>query len=177
MDSDLPPPPRLEEKPPDDWRLPLLVAFLLGVGVLAGIFWLGRPGSESSLPPVPARLPPLSGETAAYVSQIEISAPDLSRWQNYLGQTITYLDSSLANHGSRTIVVLELSIEFHDGYQQVVLRETVRPIGAPQPTPANRRGAPLPPGQTRAFRASFEHIPADWNGAPPQMRITGLLLQ
>lgn len=177
MNSEFPPAPLHEETPNGGWRVPLLVAVLLGVGVLAGIFWLGRPGSESSTPPVPARLPPLSGETAAYVPQIEISPPRLSRWQNYLSQTVTYLDATLSNHGSRTIVALELSIEFHDTYQRVVLRETVRPIGAPQPTPANRRGAPVPPGQTRAFRASFEHIPVDWDGAAPQLRITGLLLQ
>lgn len=177
MSSDFPPSPLHEETPTGGWRLPLLVAVLLGVGVLAGILWLGRPGTESATPPVPAQLPPLRGETAAYVSQITIGPPRLSRWQNYIGQTVTYLDSTLTNQGPRTLVALELSIEFHDAYQRVVLRETVRPIGAPQPTPANRRGAPVLPGQSRAFRASFEHIPMDWDGRAPQMRITGLLLE
>lgn len=165
------------EKPASAWQLPLLVAAMLGVGVLAGIFWLGRPASEAPAPPVPPQLPPLSAEAKTYLSQIEISPPQLSRWQNYLGQTVTYLDATLSNRGPRTLLALELTIEFHDAYRRVVLRETLRPIGASRISPADRRSVPLPPGQTRAFRASFEHIPADWDGLPPQIRITGLLLQ
>lgn len=158
------------------WRLRLIVAAVLGLGVLAGILWLGRPGSEPSAPPVPDNLPPLSPEAEAYIGEIEISRLELSRWENLLGQTVTYLDANLTNRGTRSVVALELAIEFLDPYERVVLRDTLRPIGAARPSPTGRPTGPLAPGETRSFRASFEHLPANWNRRPPRTRITGLLL-
>lgn len=169
------PRPLHEETPSGSWRLPLIMAALLGLGVLAGIFWLGRPASEPATPPVPAALPPLSPEEEAYLPQIEIAKLEMSRWENFLGQTVIYLDLNVTNHGNKSVVALELIIEFLDRYGQVVLRETYRPVGAARPAPVSPP-APLAPGETRSFRASFEHIPADWNREPPRVKISGLLL-
>ena len=177
MNADFEPTPLPVESPRRSWRLPLIVAALLGLSVLAGIVWLGPPASQPSAPPVPADLPPLSPEAEAYLPQVEISGLELSRWENFLGQTVTYLDINITNRGQRTLGALEVTIEFYDPYKQVVLRETLRPIGSPRPSPPAAPSGPLAPGQTRRFRASFEHLPADWNRLPPQVRVTGLLLQ
>lgn len=171
------PGPLHEIRQPPGWRLPLLVAALVGLGVLAGIIWLGPPGSRPETAQVPDQLPPLNAEAKAYVPQVEIGSLEISRWANFLGQEVIYLDLTLTNQGTGTILALELTIEFLDAYNRVVLRETVRPIGARRTTVAAQRAAPLPPGQSRDFRASFEELPAAWNRLPPRIRVTGLLLQ
>ena len=171
------PAPLHVESPAGSWRVPLLIAGLLGLGVLAGILWLGRPGAGPAAPPVPARLPPLSPEAEAYLPQIEISRVELSRWQNFLGQQVLYLDLTLTNRGARSLTALELAIEFFDSYQRVVLRESYRPVGAARPSPAGPPAGPLGPGESRSARVGFERLPADWDGRPPRLRITGLLFE
>ncbi|MFQ5777133.1 MAG: hypothetical protein ACE5IP_03910 [Terriglobia bacterium] len=162
-----------ELEPPRGWHLPLLIAGLLGLAVLAGILWLGRPESEPSALPVPASLPPLDTEEQGYLDQIAFSDLELRRFENLIGQEVTYLDGTITNHGAHVVVALELTIEFHDTLDRVVLRETFRPIGGASGIAAAR---PLAPGRARRFRAGFEHIPPDWNRRLPRLRITGLLL-
>jgi hypothetical protein len=168
------PAPLHAENPAGGWRTPLLVAVLVGLGGLAAFFWLGRPGAEPAAPPVPDHLPPLSSEADAYLPQIELGPLELSRWQNFLGQQVTYLDLTLANRGRRRVIAVELTVEFLDPYQAVVLRENVRPVGG-RSLPGIRRG-PLAPGESRPVRIAFEHLPADWDRRPPRVRVTGLLL-
>jgi hypothetical protein len=158
------------------WRLPLLVAAALGLAVLAGIFWLGPPAPPPT-PSIPAVLPPLTPEDQAYLGQIDISQLELSRWQNFLGQEVTYLDGIVTNHGPRRIVALELTIEFQDVLGQVVLRENWRAIGGGRSSALAPRPTPLATGESRSFRAAFEHIPQDWNRGRPLVRVTGLLLE
>jgi len=162
------------DSPAGGWRTPLLVAILIGLGGLAALLWLGRPGTEPA-PPAPDRLPPLSSEAEAYLPQIEIGPLELSRWQNFLGQQVTYLDLTLVNRGPRRVTAVELTVEFLDPYQAVVLREGVRPVGG-RSLPGISRG-PLASGESRAVRIAFEHLPADWNRRPPRVRITALLFE
>lgn len=170
-------PPLYEEPKGTGWRVPLLIAALLGAGIVAAIFWLGRPTSETAGPPPPTALPPLDEESRAYAQQIEISSLEMSRWENFLGQQVIYLDGKLTNHGDRVIHALELTVEFKDQLDQVVLRERFRPVGAAPGSPTAGRTPPLPPGEVRDFRAGFESLPRDWNRRPPTVRVTGLLLQ
>jgi len=48
-----------------------------------------------------------------------------------------------------------------DMLSQVILRERAHPV--------SERTPPLKPGESRAFRITFEHIPVDWNQAAPTM--------
>ncbi len=169
-------PPLYEEPAKTGWRLPVLVAAVLGLLMLAAIFWLGRPASQPTVPPAPVHLPPLDQEGRAYAEKIEIAGLALSRWQNFLGQDVTYLDATLTNHGDRTLRAVELTIEFRDVLNQVVLRETLRPIGVPSGAPTARTTPPLPPGETRDFRDRFDSLPKDWNRSPPTVRVSALLL-
>lgn len=169
-------PPLYEEPQKTGWRLPMLVAAVLGVIVLAAIFWLGRPSSRTAAPLAPETLPPLDEQGHRYAERIEIAGVELSRLQNFLGQEVTYLDGTLTNHGDRTLRAVELTIEFRDRLNQVVLRERLRPVGAPPGSPVARFTPPLPPGETRDFRAGFDSLPKDWNRQLPTVHVTRLLL-
>ncbi|MGH9805118.1 MAG: hypothetical protein ACRD4D_08085 [Candidatus Acidiferrales bacterium] len=150
------PPPLPFQTPPErgQWRLVLLVAAIALPIVVLGFFWLGNP-FQSATAPASQPLPPLDAETVAYARAIGFDQLELSRWQNFLGQSVIYLDGRVTNGGNRSLRALELTIEFLDPYNQVVLRESFRPIGAPRPSPADPRSAPLAPGESRAFRAAF----------------------
>jgi len=125
------------------------------VAVIVGLVVLLRPAPRSSSDE--ASNP--TSEQKAYLSQIAVSDAKMSAAQNYLGQTVFYLNAKAINKGSRSVQRLDLELEFHDVLDQVVLLERAHPI---------RSGAnPLKPGETRAFVVAFEHLPAEWNQGPP----------
>ena len=176
--SDAPQPLPFETPPAGgQWRVALLVAAVALPIFAAGYFWLGNPFAPPAAPPSSQPLPPLDAETEAYARSITFGQLELSRWQNFLGQSVTYLDGRVTNGGNRSIRALELTLEFLDPYGQVVLRETFRPVGGVRASPAGPRAEPLGPGESGDFRAAFEHLPADWNQAMPRLRISGLLLE
>ncbi len=88
----------------------------------------------------------------------------MSAAENFLGDTITFFDAKITNQGSKTVREVELRLEFVDTLGQVVLRETAHPVRS--------RTLPLGPGKTRSFQVSFDHMPADWNQAPPRVTVT-----
>jgi hypothetical protein len=101
----------------------------------------------------------LSEEQKAYLPQIVVTDARMSAAENFLGHTVTYLDAQVSNKDGREVRELELELVFVDTLNQVVLRETARPI--------TLQTRPLEPGQTRSFQVSFEHMPLEWNLAPP----------
>jgi len=136
----------------------LTVLAVVVLGIIAGVLGLVR---RAASPAVPAR-PVLTEEEKAYFPEIVVSDARMSAAQNFLGGTVTYLDAQVANQGTKTVRRLDLQLEFVDMLNQVVLRETAHTI-------ASR--TPLKPGETRAFRVSFDHMPADWNQAPPTITV------
>jgi hypothetical protein len=56
---------------------------------------------------------------------------------------------------------LDVDLTFVDTLNQVVLRERAHPVSP--------HTQPLKAGEAKAFRMSFEHMPADWNQAVPSM--------
>jgi hypothetical protein len=130
-----------------------LVALILGI-ILGAAVWFAHTRSTHSQPPVA-----LSAEEKAYLQHIVISDAQVSAATNFLGDMVTYVDAKMTNAGAKPVHRLDLRLEFLDMLNQVVLRETIHPI-----TP---RVPPLAPGETRAFRATLETMPAEWNQAPP----------
>lgn len=106
----------------------------------------------------------MAGEEEAYLASLGVGGARLSAAQNFLGDTVTYLDAQVTNRGSRLVRGLEVDVEFQDALHQVVLRERSYPVSV--------RTQSLKPGETRSFRLTFEHLPADWNGALPLMKVT-----
>ena len=148
------------------------VALAAGAGVvvlliLAAIF-LGRGSGEKGGAGQPVALP-FGAAEQAYAPQIHFSSLRLTQATNMLNQEFTYVVGTAANTGNRPVRAIEVTVEFHDLVNQLVLRDTVRvfPPGTP----------PLSPGHERDFQLTFEHVPAGWNHQPPSIQVTGLDLQ
>ena len=137
----------------------LTVLAVVVLGIIAGVLGLVR---RAASPAVPAS-PVLTEEQKAYFPETVVSDARMSAAQNFLGGTVTYLDAQIANQGTKTVRLLDLQLEFVDTLNQVVLRETAHAITSRTP--------PLKPGEKRAFRVSFDHMPTDWNQAPPAITV------
>jgi hypothetical protein len=129
-------------------------AMLVLVAVVV-FLWHSRAATEL---PVAANTIPTE-EQKAYFPQLEFADVHMSAAENFLGGSVTYLDARVTNKGTKIVRRLDLDLTFVDMLNQVVLRERVHPVTARTP--------PLKPGESRAFRVSFEHLPADWNQAAP----------
>lgn len=112
---------------------------------------------------------PMGAAEQAYAKQIRFLDLKMSRAANFLNQEVTFVFGSVVNDGPRTILEIEVTVEFRDRFNQVILRDTRHPLGP--------RAAPLSPGQRRDFQFGFEHVPADWNHQYPSLHVTGLLLE
>jgi hypothetical protein len=145
------------------WKI--LAAAVLLVAVVF-YFWSGH-ASGPAAPPTPGHLPFGTAEQA-YAAKIEINSISLSRAENFLHQEVTALSGEVANHGDRALAGLELTVEFFDELQQVVLRESRQVLTGPLPLLAS--------GERHSFEIYFEHIPSSWNMQQPSVRISGLQL-
>ena len=114
---------------------------------------------------------PFSTQERAYASQIQFQNIRLARSTNMLNQEFTYVDGSISNGGDRNVLGLEATFEFHDQFNQVVLREA-RQLIAPKTQPSLAAH-----GGQQVFQIVLEHVSADWNQQNPTIRVTGLLLQ
>lgn len=112
---------------------------------------------------------PFGPAEQAYAGSIQFGNIQMARATNLLNQEFTYVNGTMTNGGTRSIVALNVIMEFRDPFNQVVLRDTEQLVGT-----AN---APLGPGQHRDFQITLEHVPAEWNQQVPTFRATGLLLQ
>ena len=137
----------------------VIVTLLLGAAVL-----LSRYSSPAG--PQVAKPLPMGAAEQAYSQQIHFLEPKMSRAANFLNQEVTFVFGTLENGGNRRIKQIEITLEFHDPFNQVVLRDTQRLF---LPT-----AAPLGPGQQRDFQVGYEHIAAQWNNGYPSIRVTGL---
>ncbi len=136
----------------------VIAAAVLVTAVISIVALLRRPALTND-----RTLPAPSPDEKTYLSALMVADARMSAAQNFLGQEVTYLDAKLTNNGSRTVRSVEIQMEFHDTLAQVVLRDTYRPVNLHLP--------PLNPGEARAFRVAFDHMPLDWNQAPPTLTI------
>jgi hypothetical protein len=105
----------------------------------------------------------------AYAPQIQFLDLKVARAANFLNQEVTFVFGTTVNNGPRAIRQIEVTFEFHDVFNQVVLRDKERLFS---PT-----AAPLAPNERRDFQLTYETMPAQWNQASPTIRITGLALE
>ncbi len=111
----------------------------------------------------PPQAEPLSEEEKSYAGQIVVADARMSAAENFLGHTVTVMDARITNRGLKSVKRVELQLEFVDILGQVVLRERALPL-APH-------AMALKPGESRAFQVSFDHMPVEWNQAPPRITL------
>jgi hypothetical protein len=113
---------------------------------------------------------PFGAAERAYASQVHFQNLQLSHSNNLLNQEFTYVGGIVSNDGPRAVDAIEVVIEFHDAFHQVILRETERPI--------RRTDMPLRVAEQREFQITIEQgIPSQWDQQYPSIRVTGLSLE
>jgi flagellar basal body-associated protein FliL len=135
----------------------ILIVAAAMLALLASVVFFWHSHSAVKLSSSASAMP--TEEQKAYFPRLEITDARMSAAENFLGATVTYLDARVTNKGTKTVSRLDLDLTFVDTLNQVVLRERAHPVT--QSTP------PLKPGEARAFRVTFEHMPMDWNQAAP----------
>jgi hypothetical protein len=153
---------------PTEERSRLPIAFMIGiviVGLLVGVSLLVSKYSTPAGSEVEKPLP-MGPEELAYAPQIHFLEPKMSRAANFLNQEVTYVFCTVENGGNRKVQQIEITIEFHDPFNQVILRDKQRLF---LPT-----AQPFMPGQQRDVQVPYEHIPAQWNNVYPSIVVSGL---
>jgi hypothetical protein len=149
-------------------RLPMALAAGAGVVLLlfGGLMFVARvmrthsPAASEALPFGPAE--------QAYAQRIHFMNPQMARATNFLNQEFTYVAGTVSNDGTRSLERLQVTLEFHDPLNQVVLREKQLLITSP--------ARPLDGGQRRDFQVTLDHVPATWDQQYPSLRVSGIVL-
>jgi hypothetical protein len=157
----------MNEEPKSRAPMVLLVGAAAAL-LLIGVFYLVGRLAPAPAKPVEQPLPMGSAEQE-YARQIQFLEPKVARAANFLNQEVTFVFGTVLNNGPRPVRQIEITLEFHDVFNQVVLRDTQRLFS---PT-----AVPLAPGDRRDIQLGYETLPAQWNQAYPTIRITGLQLQ
>ena len=140
--------------------LQIILVVATAMAVVLGLllfFWHSHRGAEQSAGAGTI----LTEEEKAYLPQLEFTDAHMSAAQNFLGDSVTYLDARVTNKGTKTVRRLDVDLTFVDTLNQVVLRERAHPVSP--------RTQALKPGESKVFRISFEHMPVDWNQAAPSV--------
>src|SRR6266566_1023752 len=89
----------------------IAIAVLVAIAVIAALLLREPPRTVSSPPP--------------YAAKITISDLKMSRAQNFVGATVTYIDGTLTNSGDKTVTHAVVRAMFKDPYNQVAQIEDV----------------------------------------------------
>ena len=144
------------------------VAGLVVIGIIAGIVVLLTHFIKTPAQTVDAPLP-FGAAEQAYAPQIHFQDLRLSQSNNLLNQQFTYVAGIVSNDGPRPIAAIEVLVEFHDQFKQVILKDTLRPI--------RRSDPPLKATEQREFNLAIDQgLPSTWDQQYPSIRITGLVL-
>jgi hypothetical protein len=156
--------------------LPLAIAFVIIFAVIGYLIYSSRT-SGRLVNPTPVN--PEAHLVDFYASRLAISDVAISRAENMLGGTSTYIDAKLTNNGDKLVTGATVEVTFKDSLGQVVGRETLPVMVITRTEPevdlAALNVSPLKPGENKTFRVAFEHISQEWNRQLPDMRITTVL--
>jgi hypothetical protein len=158
-----------QQKLPSDQRVTLLLAGIVVLVIAASLWFLFKPTAASQQNTLQLVVTPkMSDSEKDYAKFLRVENVAMSRAENFLHQEVTTMNAEVVNSGPLAIAALELSVEFSDEMNQVVLREARAVLGTPP--------AALAAGERRSFEISFDHVPPSWNMQQPAVRVTNLQL-
>jgi uncharacterized protein DUF2393 len=116
-----------------------------------------------------------------YASSLKLSDLKMSVAENFVGASVTYIDGTVTNAGDKIVTHAVVHVNFKNSLDQIAQAEDV-PLdvlqtSGPYPDAVDLSASPLPPGQSKPFRLTFEHISADWNHAYPELQVTDVSLR
>jgi Protein of unknown function (DUF2393) len=156
------PSPVAEER--DSSRLIIFIAVAAVIAIMLGAAFLLRE------PPKAAKGPP------SYAPNLKLSDFKMSAAENFIGATVSYFDGSITNTGNQTVTHAAVEVTFKDELGQIVGQEElplrVVKTNVPYQDAVDLAASPLAPGQSQAFRLTFEGISAQWNRQYPEIRVT-----
>jgi hypothetical protein len=161
-------PSPITEEPDSSWRIIVIaVAGVIAVAVIAAI--LLRPAAKNGSGP------------PAYAADLKLSDLKMSAAQNFVGATVNYVDGTLTNAGTKTVIHAIVEVAFKDDMGQLAQNEEV-PLqvlktSGPYPEAVDLAASPLAPGQSETFRLTFESISAQWNRQYPDIHVTNVVVK
>lgn len=154
---------------PRDWK-PIGIAGAVVLLLVLGLLLLGRHSRQQANPGGAGLAPP-----ATYAASLPISQVQMSDSTNLSGGKETYLDGIVTNTGAETVRAVTVQVAFKDVTGMLARKDTMplnlirfrEPYVDTEPV----RADPIKPGQGRPFRLIFDAIPANWDGAYPEVRV------
>lgn len=161
--------------PPEEKRsqLPLLIAVIVIAIIVALALWVSALEKSKVLP---------AGELAQvpYATHLTLSHIQMSQAASMVG-TVTYIDGTLTNHGSKTITGATVQAIFFD-FNHKITQISNLPLNlirtrVPYVDTESASLAPIAPGQSADFRLILDHLSQSWDQNPPKLRIVQLMTQ
>ena len=145
----------------------IAVAVVMVIAVILAVLLRSQPKNASGPP--------------AYAAYLKLSDLKMSAAENFVGATVSYVDGTVANTGSKTVTHVMVEVNFKDDMGQLAQREEI-PMQAlkttgPYPEAVDFSVSPLAPGQSAAFRLTFEGISAQWNHAYPDIKVVDVAVK
>lgn len=145
----------------------IAVVAVIVVAVGAAFLLRGQPKGSSGPPP--------------YATNLKLSDFKMSAAENFVGVTVSYVDGTVTNNGSKTVTHLVVQVNFKDDMEQIAQREEipmqVLKTDGPYPEAVDFSISPLGPGQSKPFRLTFENISAQWNRQYPEIQTTDVAVK
>src|ERR1700689_4741204 len=155
------PTPAAEERDSSKRTIAIAVAVVIVVAIIFAFLLRSQPKAVSGPPP--------------YAASLKLSDFKMSAAENFVGATVSYVDGTIANAGGKTVTHVIVQVLFKDDMGQLAQREDI-PMQAlktdgPYPEAVDFSVSPLSPGQSKAFRLTFESISAQWNHQSPDIQV------
>jgi hypothetical protein len=145
------------------WRILALGLGLVLLAAGAGFFLIR--GDHAPEPTAPD----------AYAARMRISDIKMSRAENLVGGTVTYIDGKITNTGDKTVTDARVETTFWSAMDAVAQKERsglrILKYNGAYDDSVDFATVPLAPGQSAQFRLTFEHISAEWNQNFPEIRV------
>jgi hypothetical protein len=155
------PTPVAEEPDSSRRTIAIAVAVVIAIAVIFAFLLRSQPKAASGPPP--------------YAASLKLSDFKMSAAENFVGATVSYVDGTITNSGSKTVTRVIVEVQFKDDLGQLAQREDipmqVLKTTGPYPEAVDFSVSPLGPGQSKTFRLTFESISAQWNHQYPEILV------